>query len=210
MKISPSILACNFEKIEEEIKSISEASIIHLDVMDGIFVPNKTFDYHLINDIRNVSNQIFDTHLMIVDPIKHIKDYALAGSDYITFHYETGDITETINEIKKYGKKVGISIKPNTKPEVLIPYLKDIDLVLIMSVEPGFGGQRFMENSIDKARFYFDYKHNNNLHYLISIDGGINEDTINQVKDYIDIAVMGTAVFKKSDRNSFIKEMEEK
>ena len=210
MKISPSILACNFEKIEEEIKSISEASIIHLDVMDGIFVPNKTFDYHLINDIRNVSNQIFDTHLMIVDPIKYIKDYALAGSDYITFHYETGDITETINEIKKYGKKVGISIKPNTKPEVLIPYLKDIDLVLIMSVEPGFGGQKFMENSIDKAIFYFDYKYNNSLHYLISIDGGINEDTINQVKDYIDIAVMGTAVFKKSDRNSFIKEMEEK
>ncbi len=207
MKISPSILSANFNALETSINNVNKASILHIDVMDGVFVPNISFGQGIQKQIRpSFKDMIFDTHLMIIDPIKYIKDFVDAGSDYITFHIEAkSDINETIDLIHSYNKKAGLSIKPNTKWEDLMPYLDKIDLVLVMSVEPGFGGQSFMPNSIDKIKSLYKYRKENNLNYLISVDGGINDKTYTLVKEAgVDIAVMGSYLFKQEDANSVI------
>jgi ribulose-phosphate 3-epimerase len=143
---------------------------------------------------------------MIIDPIKYIKEFADAGSDFITFHIEAkSDINETIDLIHSYGLKAGISIKPNTNPEVLIPYLDKLDLVLVMSVEPGFGGQKFMPNSLDKIKWLDEYKNQHNLSYIISVDGGINKDTYPLVEEAgANLAVMGSFLFKAENPNEWI------
>jgi len=211
MKIAPSILSADFKALENSINKVNKASILHIDVMDGIFVPNISFGQGIQKQIRSsFKNMIFDTHLMIIDPIKYIKDFVDAGSDYITFHIEAkSDINQTIDLIHSYNKKAGISIKPNTNWEDLKPYLNKIDLILVMSVEPGFGGQSFMPNSIEKIKCLDDYKKEHNLNYLISVDGGINSETYKFVKDAgCDLAVMGSYLFKQENPNKIIETIE--
>lgn len=211
MKVSPSILSADFTDLKNSIERTSKASYLHIDVMDGVFVPNISFGASIQKQIRPLfNNMVFDTHLMIIDPIKYIKDFVDAGSDYITFHVEANsDINETIDLIHSYGKKAGLSIKPNTSPEVLLPYLNKLDLVLVMSVEPGFGGQKFMPQAIDKIKWLKDHKTKNNLNYLINVDGGINKDTYRYVLDAgSDLAVMGSFIFKSENPNEWITKIE--
>ena len=211
MKIAPSILSADFKALENSINKVNKASVLHIDVMDGIFVPNISFGQGIQKQIRSsFKNMIFDTHLMIIDPIKYIKDFVDAGSDYITFHIEAkSDINQTIDLIHSYNKKAGISIKPNTNWEDLKPYLNKIDLILVMSVEPGFGGQSFIPNSIEKIKCLYDYKKEHNLNYLISVDGGINNETYKFVKDAgCDLAVMGSYLFKQENPNLIIERIE--
>lgn len=204
MKISPSMLACDFSQMGNEIQKIKNADMVHMDVMDGNFVPNISFGADVIKSLRNKSNLPFDTHLMIDNPLKYIKSFAEAGSDIITFHIESkSDTLATINEIKKYGKKVGLSLKPGTKPDVLIPFMDYIDLVLIMTVEPGFGGQKFMENQMEKTTFIKNHSKNHDL--LIEVDGGVNFETIQTIKKYpVDICVSGTCIFRSENTDEAI------
>ena len=211
MKVSPSILSANFAALKEDIERTNKASYLHIDVMDGVFVPNISFGASIQKQIRPLfKDMIFDTHLMIIEPHKYIKDFVDAGSDYITFHIEAkSNINETIDLIHSYGKKAGLSIKPNTDPKDLIPYLNKIELVLVMSVEPGFGGQKFMPNSIEKIKWLKEYKKKNNLNYLINVDGGINKDTYKFVEDAgTDLAVMGSFLYKNDNPNEWIEKIE--
>ncbi len=195
MKISPSMLASDFSNLENEIKKIQNADMVHMDVMDGNFVPNISFGADVIKSLRNKSSLPFDVHLMINNPLEYIDSFADAGADIITFHAESNsDIEKTIEKIKSKNKKVGISIKPKTPAEFLFPYLKHIDVVLIMTVEPGFGGQKFMSEQIKKSLILRN--HSPNEKFLIEADGGINFETINIVKKYpVDICVSGTCIF---------------
>ncbi len=202
MKLDLSILNLDYKNVERDLnKLIDILDYVHLDVMDGVFVNNISFGPDFIKSIRSLTNKTFDTHLMIIDPIKYIKQFAEAGSNYITFHVEAAsDVMDTINLIKSYNVKPGISIKPNTKVEEIKKYLPYVDQVLVMSVEPGFGGQGFMPNSIDKVKELYNLRKENNYNYLINIDGGINDKTIELVKDYIDMAVVGSYITKASDK----------
>ncbi|MCM1130623.1 MAG: ribulose-phosphate 3-epimerase [Roseburia sp.] len=196
MEISLSILNINYNRIEDELKKYkNEIKILHLDIMDGHFVPNISFGSAVVKSIHKENNFIYDTHLMISDPMKYIKDFVDAGSDYITFHLEAvSNVNEVIDYIHDFGVKAGLAIKPNTKVEEVLPYLSKLDLVLIMSVEPGFGGQKFMESSIEKAIKLKQQKEENKYSYLISIDGGINNETIQRVEPYLDLAVVGSYI----------------
>lgn len=208
MKISPSILACDFSILKDEIESVVPyVEYLHIDVMDGNFVNNITFGPGLIKDIRKHFNCIFDVHLMINEPLKYIEEFAKVGSDIITFHYESNsDILETIKKIKSLNKKVGLSIKPKTNLNEIIEFLNDLDLVLIMSVEPGFGGQKFDESSLVKIKQLSEMKKEKNFNYEIEVDGGINAETINLVKKAgVDVVVAGSFIFNSDDRKSKIE-----
>lgn len=212
MKISPSILSADFKDLVNSINKVNKASYLHIDVMDGVFVPNISFGQGIQKQIRPCFKDIiFDTHLMIIDPIKYIKDFVDAGSNFITFHIEANsNIKDTIDLIHSLGAKAGLSIKPNTSWEELIPYLNDIDLVLVMSVEPGFGGQKFMPNSLEKIEELKKYRENHNLNYLISVDGGINNETYKLVEEAgSDLAVMGSYLFKQENPNQIITDIED-
>lgn len=210
MKISPSILASDFSNLSNEIERIKIADMVHLDIMDGHFVPNISFGADVVKSLRDKTNLIFDVHLMISNPLQYIKNFADAGADIITFHIESNsDILETIKEIRYYGKKVGIALKPKTNVKEIYEYLKYIDLVLIMTVEPGFGGQKFMPDQLEKAVFIKNMSKNLNL--LIEIDGGVNFETINLAKRYpIDICVSGTCVFKSQNAEETIVNLKQK
>lgn len=204
--IAPSILAADFLNLGNEIQKIknSGAKYVHIDVMDGRFVPNISFGMPIIKAVREYTDLVLDVHAMIVDPDKYIKDFINAGADIVTFHFEalsSSRIKHSIEEIHSYGKKVGISIKPNTSVNALIPYLKDVDMVLIMTVEPGFGGQSFMSNMVDKIEFLDEYKKKYSLTYDIEVDGGINGATIKIAeKAGANIFVLGTAFFKSTSQ----------
>lgn len=204
-KIYPSILSADFSKLGEEIKSIQSADGIHIDVMDGRFVDNITFGMPVVRDIRKCSDLFFDVHLMIEDPEKYVHRFAEAGADAITFHIEaTSDPYQLINKIKELGKKVGISIKPKT-PLPNADILKDIDIVLIMSVEPGFGGQKYIEEVNEKIEQLSKIRYENDLSFEIEIDGGINIDNIDKVaKCGVDVFVAGSAIFKEENREMAI------
>ena len=176
IKISPSILSADFSILKEEIEKLSTADYIHIDVMDGHFVPNISIGVPVVKSIRKKSNMFLDVHLMIENPEKYIEVFANAGADLITFHYEacSNTVEETIDLIKSFDKKIGISIKPKTSPEVLLPYLEKIDLVLVMTVEPGFGGQEFMHDCAMKIPVL---KENAPENVIIQVDGGINNLT---------------------------------
>ncbi len=207
MKVSPSMLACDFSKMGEEIQRISSADMVHMDVMDGNFVPNISFGADVIKSLRSKTDLPFDVHLMIKDPIKYIDKFIDAGADIITFHVESdSDVKCTIDKIKSHGKKAGLSLKPGTKIETLFPYLKYLDLVLIMTVEPGFGGQKFMADQMQKADIIKAHPENKNI--LIEVDGGINLETIETVRKYpVDICVSGTCIFKSKNISDTINQL---
>lgn len=199
--LAPSILAADFNILGQQIKETEEAGAkyLHIDVMDGVFVPSISFGMPLISSIRETSKQFFDVHLMIVDPIRYIKEFADCGADGITFHLEAcKDVNAVIEEIRFHGAKVGISIKPGTPVEEIYPYLSRIDMVLIMSVEPGFGGQTFMPEALERISQLRAYIDANNLPVTIEVDGGIGKKNVREVmKAGADIFVAGSAVFKK-------------
>lgn len=209
--VAPSILSADFNNLLEEVKSVSSAEFLHIDVMDGNFVPNISLGALVYKNLKGKVDMVFDVHLMINDPVKYAKDFISAGADYLTFHYEAvSDVLGTIKYIKSLGSKVGISIKPMTDVRVLDPYLEYIDLILIMSVEPGFGGQKFMDNSLDKIRYLYEKRQTNEYLYLIEVDGGINSDTAKQVVlAGCDVLVAGTYIFKSQNRKKLIKELKE-
>ena len=201
IKIAPSILSANSACLCDEVKKLEQANAdyIHFDVMDGHFVNNITFGPKILSDLKKCTNLEFDVHLMVENPLKFIPWYINAGADIVTFHFEAMESpVDAINLIKSHGVKVGISIKPDTDVSVLIPYLDMIDLILIMSVEPGFGGQTFISKSIEKITKTKELIKNKNI--LIEVDGGINVNTAKDcINSGVDILVAGTAVF--SDGN---------
>lgn len=211
MKIAPSLLSCDFSKMGEEIIRMDEAGAdwMHLDVMDGHFVPNLTFGAPVIKAVRKYTNRPFDVHLMISEPLRYIDDFANAGADIITFHIECdSDIDATIDKIRSRGIKPGLVIKPNTPAWTVFPYLEKIDLVLVMTVEPGFGGQSFMADMLPKVKEIHDECERKNIDILIEADGGIGKDTIAQAADAgIDVCVAGTAVFKAADAKKAIEHL---
>jgi len=205
IKISPSILSADFSILGNEIKSLEKAGadLIHIDVMDGHFVPNITIGPEVIKKLRSYTKLPFDVHLMISPVHNFIKDFALAGSDIITIHPETtNDLKKSINEIKSYNKKVGISLNPETGIDKVLPVLGIIDLVLIMSVNPGFGGQKFIEKTLEKVKTLRKEIDSKKMKVEIEIDGGINFDNSKLAIDAgVDILVSGTTVFKQNQGN---------
>ena len=205
IKISPSILSADFSKLGEEIVALEKAGAdyIHIDVMDGHFVPNITIGPEVIKRLRPITKLPFDVHLMISPVDNFIKEFADAGADIITFHPEaTKNISETISLIKKLKKKVGISLKPKSQINLIENYLTEIDLILIMSVEPGFGGQKFMPEVLDKMKKLRDLVDDKKLNIDIEIDGGINFDNSKKAKDCgANVLVSGSTVFKEHNGN---------
>ena len=202
IKISPSILSSDFSKLGEEVISLdkSGADYIHIDVMDGHFVPNITMGPEIIKKIRPLTKKIFDVHLMISPVDNFINDFADAGSDIITFHPEaTNNISKTIKLIKDKGKKVGISLKPKSKIDLIEDFFDKIDLVLIMSVEPGFGGQKFMPEVLDKVKKIKAIIAKKKLNVEIEIDGGINFNNSHQAKEAgVNVLVSGSTIFNEN------------
>lgn len=212
MKVAPSVLACDFSKMGEEILKVNEAKadMIHLDVMDGNFVPNISFGPAVIKSIRKYTDILFDVHLMIQEPKRYINDYVKAGAENITFHVEAEyDVKGTIEDIKNQNVKASLSVRPKTPIEAVFPYLDDIFMVLIMTVEPGFGGQSFMPDMMEKVKKLRAEIDRRNLDVLIQVDGGINIETSKVAKEAgVDVCVAGTALFGAESMTDAVKDMQ--
>ena len=200
--VAPSILSANFNHLEEDIKKVEEggAEWLHFDVMDGHFVPNITIGVPVVKSLKKITNLPLDVHLMIENPDKYVEPFAKSGADILTFHYEAvkeNDIVNLITKIKFSGIKAGISIKPKTRPDVLLPYLDIVDMVLVMTVEPGFGGQSFMSDCAEKIKFI---RQNAPEDFIIQVDGGINAQTGKICKDFgANSLVAGSYIYGASD-----------
>lgn len=212
MILAPSILTVKEEERNSVLTELEKLGIIylHLDIMDGKFVPNTTEGVGMLKKI-NKFNFVFDTHLMVEDPINYIDKFYKAGSDIITFHFEAvKDVLPVIRKIHSLGIKCGVSIKPKTNPESLLPYLKEIDQILIMSVEPGFGGQKFMSSAIDKIKYFDDLRNKcDDYTYLIEVDGGINLENALLVRNAgCNVVVMGTALINSNSKKEVIEKVD--
>lgn len=211
IQISPSVLAANLADLVNECASIERAGadLIHLDVMDGHFVPNITFGAPVIKWARPAAKIPFDVHLMIDEPIRYVEDFAKAGADIITVHIEAcSDIVATLDKIHSFGVKAGVSVKPNTPVDVLYPVLDKMEMALIMTVEPGFGGQGLIEETLPKITALKEEIDRRGLNVPIEVDGGIKADNIARVASYgADIFVAGSSVFGKPDRATAITEL---
>lgn len=209
VELSPSILSCNFSNLQKDLDKTTgtDLKMIHIDVMDGIFVPNISFGFKVIKDIRDKNDYFFDTHAMIVEPIKYIEEFKNSGVDRLTIHYEACEnLDQTIDKIKDNDMEVGLTFKPATDIDLIIPYLEKIDLVLVMSVEPGFGGQTFMEDSVEKIKTLRAYIDENNLDVKIQVDGGIKTTNVEKVIDAgADEIVSGSDVFGKDIKEQINK-----
>ena len=209
--ISPSMLSADFGNLERDTKMIdrSAAEWVHIDVMDGVFVPNISFGFPVMKPIRKATNKVLDVHLMIVEPEKYVRRFVEAGADYVTFHYEaTEDIDGCIAAIREAGAKVGISIKPATEVSVLKDILPKVDLVLIMSVEPGFGGQSFIEGSLEKIQQLAHMRQEQGADFIIEVDGGISAKNAGDVFGAgAEAVVAGSAVFGATDPEAEIVNM---
>lgn len=206
VKVAPSLLSANFACLKEDIKKIEngKADWLHYDVMDGHFVPNISFGYSILKDVSKVTNLFLDVHLMISEPQKYVDEFIKSGANLIVFHIEAmnskNETLSLIHHIKEQNVQVGISIKPNTSVDEIQDYLDLLDVVLVMSVEPGFGGQSFKELAIDKIKDLALRRQEKQYHYLIEVDGGINETTGKQCKDAgVDVLVAGSYVFNSDD-----------
>ena len=206
VKIAPSILAADFSRLGEDVKDVCSRGIdyLHVDIMDGEFVPNISFGPDVMKSMNSIATVPYDVHLMIVKPDRYIEKFITDNTEFITVHYEAcDDLASTIQHIKDAGAKAGVSIKPGTAPEVLDDYLADIDLILVMSVEPGVGGQKFMDSSLPKIEYYAKKREELGLDYVIEVDGGVGAGNAHLVRDAgIDIIVAGSAVFKAADRSA--------
>ncbi|MDD6712025.1 MAG: ribulose-phosphate 3-epimerase [Sharpea porci] len=208
--IAPSLLSANFADLKSELKSIEEAgcTVLHYDVMDGHFVPNISFGADILHDVHQITNMELDVHLMISDPMFYVDRFIKAGASYISFHIEAMESVEKTHElikkIKEAGVKASIALNPGTSYEAVIPFLDEIDMILVMSVQPGFGGQKFNPVAINKIAALSKYKKEKN--FLIEVDGGINATTIQDVrKAGCDLFVAGSAVFNQNDRKKAVE-----
>lgn len=213
MIIAPSILSADFANLGRDILELEKggAEFVHIDVMDGVYVPNISIGLPVIKSIRKITNLTFDVHLMIQNPSNYIKDFAEAGADLITFHYEAEThIDRTINYIKSFDKKVGVSINPGTPVSVLEHVIPYVDMILIMSVNPGFGGQKFIEYTKDKIRAVKEIANKVNPSLLIQVDGGIDVTNIKSVAECgANVFVAGSAAFKNNEIEKNIKALKE-
>jgi len=211
IKIAPSILAADFTKLGYDIESVSSADYLHFDVMDGVFVPNISFGIPVLESVRKATDMILDVHLMIENPSRYITKFAKAGADIITFHVEaeTHDNTlRAINEIHKLGKKAGLSIKPDTPAKNLLPYIDSLDLALVMTVEPGYGGQMFISTMLPKIKELRDVINNKGINCELEVDGGINPKTAKQcIEAGANVLVTGYDLFNMADRAAHITKL---
>ncbi len=213
VKIAPSILSADFTKLGEDVKSISSADYIHFDVMDGVFVPNISIGIPVLESLRKSTDMIIDVHLMITEPVKYVKRFADAGADIVVFHVEADtpqNIERAIGIVRSEGKKVGLSVKPGSSPRMIDPYIDLLDLVLVMTVEPGFGGQKFMADMMPKVSYYRSVIDARGLDCEVEVDGGVNPETAKLcIAAGADVLVAGSDVFKAPDRASRIAQLRE-
>ncbi len=209
IKISPSILAADFSNLQRDISKVKNATMLHIDVMDGHFVPNISVGVPVVKSIRNFTDMFLDVHLMITNPLDYIEAFCNAGADSVCFHLEAeSDVTKTIEKIKSFNKRAALAIKPDTPAEAVFPFVKNLDMVLVMTVEPGFGGQSFMEKTLPKITAVREYANKVNPALDIQVDGGINFDTAKKVISAgSNVLVAGSFVFKSENPSETVDKL---